>query len=234
MQCQQLSATQGLAATSQGGEAVNQVSAHLPGILLAYSAFLLSIMSPGPNVLAILGTSMSVGRSSGVALALGVATGSFFWAILTFSGLSALLASYAAALMIIKIAGGLYLLWLAYRAFRSAASAHDIEANMVAGPNQSLSRPFLHGLGVQMTNPKAALAWIAILSLGVQADSPLWVGLSIVTGTSLLSLLIHFLYAVAFSTTAMVRLYGKARRWIQGALGAFFAFAGLKLLASRS
>jgi amino acid exporter len=202
--------------------------------MLAYSAFLLSIMSPGPNVLAILGTSMSVGRSSGVTLALGVATGSFCWAILTFSGLSALLASYAAALTIIKIAGGLYLLWLAYRAFRSAASAHDIEAIVVAGSSHSLARYFSHGLAVQMTNPKAALAWIAIISLGLQADSPTWVGLSIVIGTSLLSLLIHVLYAVAFSATTMVRLYGKARRWIQGALGAFFAFAGIKLLVSRS
>lgn len=153
---------------------------------------------------------------------------------LTFSGLSALLASYAAALTIIKIAGGLYLLWLACRALRSAASAHDIEAIMVAGSSHSRSRYFFHGVAVQMTNPKAALAWIAIISLGLQADSPLWVGLSIVIGTSLLSLLIHFLYAVAFSTTTMVRLYGKARRSIQGALGAFFAFAGIKLLVSRS
>jgi amino acid exporter len=213
---------------------VDQVSAHLPGIILAYSAFLLSIMSPGPNVVAILGTSMGVGRSSGIALALGVATGSFCWAVLTFSGLSALLASYAGMLTIIKIAGGLYLLWLAYKAFRSATSEHDIVAVTVAGSNRSRSRYFFHGLVVQMTNPKAVLAWIAIISLGVRADSPLWVGLSIVVGTSLLSFLIHLLYAVAFSATTMGRLYGKARRWIQGALGAFFAFAGIKLLVSRS
>jgi amino acid exporter len=213
---------------------LDQVSAHLPGVILAYSAFFLSIMSPGPNVLAILGTSMGVGRSSGVALALGVATGSFCWAALTFSGLTALIASYAGVLTIIKIVGGLYLLWLAYKAFCSATSEHDIAVVTVAGSNHSRSHYFFHGLAVQMTNPKAALAWIAIISLGVRADSPLWVGLSIVIGTSLLSLLIHFLYAVAFSTTTMGRLYGKARRWIQGAIGAFFAFAGIKLLVSRS
>jgi amino acid exporter len=33
----------------------------------------------------------------------------------------------------IKVAGGLYLLFLAYKAFRSAASAHDIEATTLAG-----------------------------------------------------------------------------------------------------
>ncbi len=89
---------------------MDQISVYLPGIILAYAAFLLSIMSPGPNILAIMGTSMSIGRSSGTALALGVASGSFCWAMLTATGLSALLASYAVALTAIKIAGGLYTL----------------------------------------------------------------------------------------------------------------------------
>lgn len=212
---------------------MEQLSLYLPGILLAYSAFLLSIMSPGPNVLAVLGTSMAVGRKSGMALALGVATGSFCWALLTVAGLSALLASYAAALTAIKIVGGFYLLWLAYKSFRAAASAHDIHAAEMSGARRRPLGYFLRGLTVQMTNPKAALAWIAIISLGLQAGAPLWVGLVIVVGTSLLSVLIHSLYALAFSTPVMVRIYGKARRWIQGTLGAFFCFAGIKLLTSR-
>ena len=53
-------------------------------------------------------------------------------------------------------------------------------------------------------------------------------------GCGILSAAIHCLYAVAFSTAAMVRLYGRARRWIQGALGAFFCLAGIKLLAGRT
>ena len=56
----------------------------------------------------------------------------------------------------------------------------------------------------------------------------------LVIGTGVMSILIHCLSALAFSTQAMVGLYGKARRWIQGLLGAFFCFAGIKLLTSRS
>jgi amino acid exporter len=84
-----------------------------------------------------------------------------------------------------------------------------------------------------MTNPKAALAWIAIISLGLRENAPIWVAFSIVLGTSILSVIIHCVYAVAFSTAVMVRLYAKARRWIQGVLGAFFTFAGIRLLTSR-
>jgi amino acid exporter len=212
---------------------MNQVPVYLPGIILAYSAFLLAIASPGPNVLAVIGTSMSIGRKSGTALALGVAAGSFCWAMLTAAGLSALLASYASALAVIKITGGLYLLWLGYKSFRSAASAHDIEATTLSGSTRNPLGYLTRGFTIQMTNPKAALAWIAIISLGLHENAPLWVGFSIVVGTSILSVIIHCVYAVAFSTSVMVRLYSKARRWIQGALGAFFAFAGIKLLTSR-
>ena len=212
---------------------MDTISVYLPGIALAYSAFLLSILSPGPNVLAIMGTSMSIGRPAGLALGLGVAAGSLCWAVLTAAGLSALLASYAIALTIIKIAGGLYLIWLACKAFRSAAARHDIEARTLGNPPTRTPGLFLRGFTIQMTNPKAALAWIAIISLGLQPDAPLWVAAVIVAGTTSLSILIHSAYALLFSTPAMVRIYGKARRIIQGMLAAFFALAGLRLLSSR-
>jgi amino acid exporter len=212
---------------------MDAISIWLPGIALAYSAFLLAIASPGPNVLAVMGTSMSVGRPAGLALGLGVATGSFCWAMLTATGLSAVLVSYAVALTAIKVAGGLYLLWLAYKAFRSAASKHDIEARALADAPTSRSRLFLRGLTIQMTNPKAALAWIAIISLGLRADAPVWVAAVIVIGTTVLSIIIHAIYALLFSSSGMIRMYSKARRYIQGMLAVFFSFAGVKLLTSR-
>jgi len=213
---------------------MDQISIYLPGILLAYSAFLLAIISPGPNVLAVMGTSMSVGRTSGMALAFGVASGSLTWATLTVLGLSALLATYASAMTVIKIAGGFYLLWLAYKAFRAARSPQDPEARELAGGRRSPIGYMIRGYIVQMTNPKAALAWIAIVSLGLQDGAPWWVGAVIVLGTFALSALIHLLYALAFSSPFAVGLYTRARRGIQTLLGCFFTFAALRLLTNRS
>jgi amino acid exporter len=210
---------------------MSELHLYLPGILLAYAACLLGLASPGPNVLAVLGTAMAEGRRAGIALALGIAGGSVLWALMTAAGLSALLASYAAALTVIKIAGGLYLLWLAFKALRAASSAHAIATTVER--HRSPRVYALRGLAIQMTNPKAVLAWIAIMSLGLQHDAPLWVVGAIVVGTSALSLAIHYLYAVAFSTPTMVRLYGRARRAIQATLAVFFGCAGVKLLTSR-
>ena len=212
---------------------MNEVTAYLPAVFLSYSAFLLSIMSPGPNILAVIGTSMNVDRRSGVALAMGVGLGSICWATLTVMGLSALLATYASIMTIIKIAGGVYLLWLAFKAFRSVVSSLELTIDTATGDPKSVLDYVVSGFIVQMTNPKAALAWIAIVSLGMEEGAPYWVGLIIVIGTVILSVTIHSVYAIAFSTDRMAKAYLNSRRVIQSALGAFFAFAGLKLLFSR-
>ena len=213
---------------------MTELELYLPGILLAYGAFFVGIASPGPNVLAVMGTSMGVGRRAGMALALGVAFGSFVWAMLTAVGLSALLSVYASALLGIKIGGGLYLLWLAYKAFRSAASRHDIEVRQPAGGERTAMGFLVRGFVIQMTNPKAALAWIAVISLGMSEGAPLWVAAVIVIGTFALSIALHLTYALAFSTPFMIRIYAGARRGIQATLGAFFAIAGIRLLTSRT
>ena len=212
---------------------MDQVAVYIPGILIAYMAFVMGLMTPGPNVLAVIGTAMAAGRKPGTALALGIATGSFLWGTLTVAGLTALLTTYAEILTILRVAGGLYLLWLAFKAFRSAASKHDIKTIQLKADG-GLSGCYKRGLAIQMTNPKAALTWIAILSLAVDPAAPVWVGFSIVLGTGVLSIVGHVAYALAFSTRPMVALYAKSRRWIEAALGAFFCFAGIRLLTGRS
>lgn len=207
---------------------------YLPGILLAYAIVLVGLASPGPNILAVVGTSMAVGRGSGMALGLGVAIGSLSWGALTLAGLSALLTTYAYSLMVIKVFGGAFLLFLAYKAFKSAASTEDLQAKPLSGGKRSPLGYAVRGYIIQMTNPKAALAWIATISLGLTPDAPIWVGFIIVGGAFILSLVTHQLYALAFSTKLMVRLYSRARRTIQATLGIFFAFAGLKLLTSKA
>ena len=207
-------------------------SAYVPGILLAYTAVMLALMSPGPNILAVIGTSMGVGRRHGIALALGVACGTFLWVSFAVLGFHAIIASYAAVMVVLKIAGGFYLLWLGYKALRSSAAAKDLRAGDVM-PSGTWTSYFRRGLAVQMTNPKAALAMIAIVSLGIQRGSPVWVGVAIVVGTALLSLLGHLLYAVVFSTAPVVAVYIKARRVIEAALGAFFCTMGFRLLSER-
>jgi hypothetical protein len=73
------------------------MSPYLSGILLSHAAAVLGLMSPGPNILAVIGTSMGVNRKAGISLALGVSAGALLWGLLTGAGLTALLTAYASA-----------------------------------------------------------------------------------------------------------------------------------------
>lgn len=211
---------------------MSELQQFLPGILLSLSALMLALMSPGPNVLAVIGTSMGVGRSQGIALALGVGTGTCLWVSFAVLGFTTIISQYAFIMLGMKIVGGLYLLWLGYKALKSAASAKPVNTSMVT--LNSKAAYFKRGLSVQMTNPKAAVAVLAIVSIGVNAGAPLWVGAVLIAGSTILSIAGHVIYAVSFSTQPMVALYKKARRYIEAAFGAFFCLMGARLLTDRS
>jgi len=203
---------------------------HWASLLLALGIFAVGFVSIGPNILAIIGTSMQRGRKNGVTLALGVGVGSGIWATMTVTGLTALVTAYAGALTVLKIFGVLYLLWLAWRAFRSAAVPGTAEALNAANGD----RLFLRGLGIQLTNPKAALHWVAIVGIGLGAEAPWWIGLILVVSTAAISIVGHVLYAMAFSTAPVMAFYRRARRWIEASLGVFFTFAAYKIATYRS
>ena len=76
--------------------------------------------------------------------------------------------AYAEAMIVLKVFGAAYLLWLAYKAFRLACTpAANIIATAAKGENL-----YWRGLLIQMTNPKAALHWIAIVGIGLGAEAP--------------------------------------------------------------
>lgn len=202
---------------------------------LVYGTYLIATASPGPSNMAIMGTAMRDGRRPALALAAGVVTGSLFWAILAATGVSAVLTTYAQALVALKIAGGLYLLWLAFRAGKSAMKrCHSIDEVGVSGKALRYRLLYRQGVLMHIGNPKAIMSWVAIISLGIHHNTPADGVAVIVGGCVLLGIGVFGGYAIVFSTTSMIALYARLRRWIEGVLSAVFAVAGLKLLALRS
>lgn len=202
------------------------------GLLLAWSAYGLGILSPGPNVLAVMGTSMEDGRRAGLTLAAGMVGGTLVWGTMTLLGLTALLAVYASALTVIKFAGAAYLLYLAWKSFRAAMNATPDQVARGLAPGHA-RHLFGSGLAIQLSNPKAALTWIAIMSLALRDGAPHWTGPAVVAGCFAISLTGHMVYALLFSAPPVARAYFSARRWIQGGLGLFFCFASYKLASAR-
>lgn len=213
-----------------------RLTGELHHLLLVYTAYVIAAGSPGPSNMRIMGVAMHNGRRAALTLAAGVVSGSIFWGAMAATGVSAVLTRYAEALILLKIVGGLYLLYLALKAGK-AALASDAETAADARPNgAALSGADLYrrGLLMHLSNPKSILAWIALVTLGLGPDSSWHTLAAILGGCAVLSVTIFCGYAIIFSTAPMVRLYRRARRWIEGLLAVCFGFAGLRLLLSRA
>ncbi len=207
------------------------MSAQISHLLLVYAAHLVAVASPGPSTMAIMGVAMKQGRAAALTLVLGIMTGSLFWAMLAAAGISTLLAQYEGALTALRIGGGLYLIFLAWKAGRAALRSGE----PTMGDDVTTSRRKLYGRGVllHLTNPKSILGWVAILSLGLRSDAPAANLPILLIGCATIGAITFSGYAIVFSTAIMARAYQKARRFIEGTLAVVFGYGGLRLLMLR-
>lgn len=207
------------------------MSVEIHHLIIVFTTYIVGAASPGPSNMRIMGIAMHRGRRPALMLAAGVITGSFFWGSMAAAGVSALLAQYAQAIGALKIIGGTYLLFLAFKAGRSALTSDGRhEAETAAAPNLSGFSLYRRGLLMHLTNPKALLGWLATMTLGLGPEAtPSTVGI-VLAGCAVLSISIFCGYAMVFSTAPMVHAYRRARRWIEGTLAAVFGAAGTRLI----
>lgn len=189
----------------------------------------LAQVSPGPNMMAVASASLGGSRTSGLATAAGVATGVLVWSVLFAFGIGAFLRAFPQAITAMKFLGGGYLVFLGARGLRSAFQSPGLTTS-ASGVLTSTNAAYRQGLFVVMTNPKAALMWVAIAmflsSSGASATHFLLIG----AGASASAMLVYSTYAVLFSTGMAVRTYQRFFRAIEGTFGALFGGVGAKLV----
>ncbi|MDO6705839.1 LysE family translocator [Photobacterium sp. 1_MG-2023] len=213
-------------------------------VLIAYSTYCIGTLSPGPANLAIMGTSMASGRSAGLAIAFGVITGSVMWGVIAAFGLGTAVHRSVELFNLLKVLGGTYLLWLAYLSLKTVLSARsgseaaasvnpEVQSTSPEGqqkhPVNRLGRHYLRGLGIHLTNPKAMVVWLAVISTGMNANSssvtPSW----IVLGCAVLGILIFSFYALAFSTPKMMAYYVQKKTLISLFMAVMFFIAAVTI-----
>lgn len=198
---------------------------------LILTAALLATASPGPSTLAIAGTAMAHGRAQALALVAGIACGSWSWSVAAALGLGALMQANAWVFEVLRYCGAGYLLFLAYKSARSALSPRHAKLRSVSAGSYRAS--YGKGLAMHLTNPKAILFFGALFSVGVPVTaSPLEIGLVVVV-VGLQSLAVFAAYALMFSSSRIVAMYLRMRRWFEGAFAVAFGLAGITLLARR-
>lgn len=129
-----------------------QVSAFL-------AAAVLITLAPGPDNLMVLSLSLARGRRQGAAFGLGCAAGCLSHTAMAALGVSALIAASPWAFLALKVAGGLYLIWLGSQILRHSGAASTAPRAAQGG----IRALFLRGLLANAINPKVILFFLAFL-----------------------------------------------------------------------
>lgn len=127
---------------------------------IAYSLALgIAAIIPGPGIAALVGHSLGGKLKSSAFFLAGIALGDVTYLTIAVVGLAALAQSFAGALIILKVLGGGYLLYLAYVFWTSDIEISKLEKKK----SQSWYSALLTGYAVTISNPKTIIFYMALL-----------------------------------------------------------------------
>jgi threonine/homoserine/homoserine lactone efflux protein len=203
------------------------LTTYWPTLLAVFGASLMAFLSPGPNFVGIVSSAVA-NRLDGVFVAIGVSLGTAVWAILAVTGMTALIAHYSAAALVMQVIGGSYLFWLGVKSLLSATKKAS-PLNLKEAQPETRIHSFSKGLLIQLTNPKPALFWVSMVSVVIAPGTPMWVGAILVVGVTIIAFSWHLVLALAFSVGHTRSYYLRARPYISVAFGILFMALGGRL-----
>ncbi|WP_022703846.1 LysE family translocator [Pseudorhodobacter ferrugineus] len=181
-----------------------------------------AILSPGPSIIAATQMALAQGRDKALPYGLGLAFGASLWCLFALFGLAVVFKLYPPLFQAAKIAGGLYLLYMAYGLWRGARNP------LPPAAERRFGNGFAGGVILSLSNPKPALFYSAVI-LTLFPDPHGAAMLTAIYATALATEL--FWYAcvtISMSTNTMRKRYLAAKFWID--IIAALALAALSLM----
>jgi threonine/homoserine/homoserine lactone efflux protein len=204
---------------------------HSTDLLLFLTAALTLNLTPGNDMMYVLGQALNGGVRQGVAASLGIAAGSTIHLVLVALGVALVLARYPLLFDGIRYAGAAYLLWIAYQALRQPAGHLS-----APGQERGAWLAFRNGVLVNLLNPKVIVFMFALLPPFVRPEngSPLLqlviFGLIFNVGGTLINCIV-----AVFSGRIGAALSGSAtfRRWFSRLSATLFVVLAARLAFER-
>lgn len=205
-----------------------------PHLLAVFTvSTIVALVTPGPDMLFVLGCGMRGGARAGLLATVGVITGDALYIVAAAAGLAALLTAFPVVFTVLRIAGAVYLIHLGVQTIRNRKSS---QAGDPFAGGMSGRRAFLNGVVSSIANPQTFAFMVAFLPQFVDpAAGPVWLQFAVLGGV---------LIALEFLADGTVGvLAGRIGGWLRGreavrrrmdaATGSVFIGLGVTLAAER-
>jgi threonine/homoserine/homoserine lactone efflux protein len=194
-------------------------------VLSIAGAITLGAMSPGPSFVLVARTSVARSRADGLAMALAMGVGGVLFAVLALAGVHVVLSTVPVLYGVLKVLGGIYLVYLAWMLWRHAARPIELEKTATGS-----QRSFWLGLATQVSNPKTAVVYASVFVSLLPKEMPLWAMLVLPVLVFCIEAGWYSIVAIALSSPAPAAAYLRWKRWIDRAAGGVMGLLGVKLV----
>ncbi|WP_050465505.1 LysE family translocator [Herbaspirillum autotrophicum] len=184
---------------------------------------LIGAMSPGPSFVLVVRNAIGLSRKDAMASALGMGLGGIIFSAVALAGLYSLLAAVSWLYMTLKIAGGVYLIYLASKIWRSASmplAFDDLNDKRTKGR----AHAFWTAVATQLSNPKTAIVYGSIFASLLPQHPPLWCYLVLPPLVFVIEAGWYTVVALCFSSQRPRRIYLRSKagvdRFAAGVIGA--------------
>jgi threonine/homoserine/homoserine lactone efflux protein len=184
-------------------------------------------VAPGPDNLFVMTQGITRGRKEAIVTALGMCSGVSIHTTAAAFGVSALFYSSALAFNVVKYAGALYLLYLAWRTVKQRSAIR-----LAGADDRPLGALFRRGFIMNVLNPKVAMFFLAFLPQFVPADSRHFTLEMLLLGfVFMLQAVVIFCSIGWFSGSIGSYLLARPRcvRYFDGVTAGVFASLGIRL-----
>ncbi|MCG3809615.1 MULTISPECIES: LysE family translocator [Psychrobacter] len=216
------------------------------GFLLITSVHLLAAASPGPDFVLVSQQTLAKGRRTGLICSLGITLGLAVHIIYSVLGLATLIAHSQPLLTAIKWLGGSYLIYLGWQGIQAKAkkpadltvainsdvidSDTDISIKKASIDTSSTASILRRGFFCNVFNPKAPVYFVAIFTLVLSPDIPLWQLAIYGVWMMVLQMAWFSTVVMLLSIPAIHRRFQRFEHWIDRVLGTTMIILGLNLI----
>lgn len=185
------------------------------------------LVTPGANVLVVVNLAASGQRKAACFAATGVTTVAGIWSALAVMGIGAVFVALPTLRVVVQCAGGLYLLYVALRLWRSQAGD--------AGAKTAHLTPvaaFRMGFLTNILNPKSALFFGSVFATALPSQPSAALLAACVAVVLANALVWHLFLAFAFAATPVQNAYARQRQRLNKVASALVGFFGMRLLVT--
>jgi RhtB (resistance to homoserine/threonine) family protein len=196
-------------------------------LLLILGITTLCMLSPGPDMVLVMQSTLTGDRKQGLLTALGVLTGNLVHISYCALGVGYVVAHSIVAYSVLKLAGALYLIFLGVSGLRSALRQNGAE-QATAAPSPGLSA-YARGLLNNLLNPKGALFYLGVFTQVIKPGTPALRALLLVLTMLATSAAFWLAFVATLHRPSVRQLLARSRRTVDGVFGALLVLLGLRV-----